>query len=265
MALHHILILAIIQGITEFLPISSSGHLVLTGKVLGWTDQGLAIDVAVHVGTLLSVMLYFWRDVGALANGALKLTTGRKGPERKLFLNVVIGTIPIVIVGFLLKDEISHYLRNVELIAWTTIGFGILLLLADKLGMTAWRLEHISWRVSLAIGLAQVLALLPGTSRSGITMTAGRMLGIERSESARFSLLLSIPTIAAAGLLVGIEIHQAGNVALEKDALIAAAIAFVAGYISIWAMMAWLKRASFTVFVLYRLLLGGILLGWIYL
>ena len=264
MALYHILILAVIQGVTEFLPISSSGHLVLTGKALGWPDQGLAIDVAVHVGTLLSVMVYFWRDVWALFKGASKLATGRKGPERQLFTNVLIGTIPIVIAGFLLKEEITAYLRDVELIAWTTIGFGLLLWLTDKLGMTAWRLEHISWRSSLAIGVAQILALVPGTSRSGITITAARMLGVERSDAARFSMLLSIPTIAAAGTLVGIDIYESGNAILERDALIAAGIAFVAGILSIWGMMAWLRHASFTLFVLYRLLLGGILLGWIY-
>lgn len=265
MALYHILVLALVQGITEFLPISSSGHLVLTGKVLGWPDQGLAIDVAVHMGTLLAVMLYFWRDIWFMILGVGKLCIGRFGTETRLLINVIVATLPIVGVGYYFQDTIAHHLRDVELIAWTTIGFGILLWVADKIGLTVWRVEHVTIKTALVIGLAQILALVPGTSRSGITMTAARLLGMERSDSARFSMLMSIPTIAAAGTLTGIEIVQTNNVALEHDMILAAALAFGAGFLSIFALMAWLKRATYTPFVLYRILLGGGLLMWVYL
>ncbi len=265
LVLYHLFVLALVQGFTEFLPISSSGHLVLTGKLLGWSDQGLAIDVAVHLGTLLAVMLYFWRDLWMMMVGIGKLCIGRTGVETRMLINVIVATIPVVIAGYLLQDTIEAHLRDVRLIAWATIGFGVLLWIADKVGLTVWRVEHLTLKSAFLIGCAQVLALIPGTSRSGITMTAARFLGMERSDSARFSMLMSIPTIAAAGMLIVLEIMQSDNVSLEHDMILAAALAFVAGFLSIFALMAWLKRATYTPFVLYRILLGGGLLAWVYL
>ncbi len=264
MALYQILVLAIVQGLTEFLPISSSGHLVLTGKLLCWPDQGLAVDVAVHIGTLFAVTLYFWRDIWMMFIGLGRIVTGRGGTQAAILINVVVGTIPVVIVGFLAKDYVALGLRNVELIAWTTIGFGIVLWIADRVGMTVWRVEHMGIRSALAIGCAQVLALVPGTSRSGITMTAGRILGLERSESARFSMLLSIPTILAAGLLTGLDIYEDGNLNLGSDVVLAAGLSFVTGLLAIALMMRWLRHAGFGPFVLYRIALGGGLLYLIY-
>jgi undecaprenyl-diphosphatase len=258
------LILAVVQGLTEFLPISSSGHLVLTGKVMCWEDQGLAIDVAVHVGTLFAVALYFWRDIWMMTIGLGRLVTGRGGPQAKVLISVVVGTIPVVIVGFLAKDYVALVLRDVEIIAWTTIGFGILLWVADRVGMTVWRVEHLGVSSALLIGLSQVLALIPGTSRSGITMTSARLLGLERAEAARFSMLLSIPTILGAGLLTGLDIYEEGNMALGADVILAAAMSFVAGLVAIALMMRWLRHAGFGPFVIYRLLLGGLLLYWVY-
>ncbi len=263
-ALHHILVLAIVQGLTEFLPISSSGHLILFGKVLGWPDQGLAIDVAVHVGSLVAVMAYFWRDVLQLFVGVGRLATGRGGYPAQLVRNIAVATVPVLIVGFLAKDYIATVLRDVEVIAWATLGFGVVLWLADKVGMTIRRMEHLGWGAALGIGLMQVLALIPGTSRSGITMTAGRLLGLERTEAARFSLLLSIPTIVAAGGLTGWDVYQAGDLRLGMDMAIAAGFSFLAALIAIAAMMSWLKHAGFGPFVLYRLALGGGLLWWAY-
>jgi len=149
-------------------------------------------------------------------------------------------------------------------VAWATLGFGVLLWVADRTGMTIRRIEHMGYGEALVIGLSQVLALIPGTSRSGITMTAARMLGYERAEAARFSMLLSIPTILAAGLLTGLDLYESGDVQLSLDALIAGGLAFATALIAIVAMMGWLKRASFLPFVLYRILLGGGLLIWIY-
>lgn len=264
MALHHLLILALVQGLTEFLPVSSSGHLVLTSRVLGWEDQGVVIDIAVHLGTLLAVLVYFRRDVLRIMAGALRLFTFRGGPDARLAIMLLIATLPIVLVGFLAQDVVETVFRSVEVIAWATIGFALLLWLADRIGMTLQRIEHLGVLGALLIGLAQVLALIPGTSRSGITMTAGRFLGMERTEAARFSLLLSIPTIVGAGTLKGTQVWQAGDIALGYDAAIAIGLAFVAGIASIAVMMRWLQTSGFGPFVIYRIALGILLLWWIY-
>lgn len=262
--LHQILVLAAVQGITEFLPISSSGHLVLTGKVLGWPDQGLAMDVAVHLGSLVAVCLYFHRDIWRMTLGAARAASGRGGDNARLFVNVVIATIPIFAAGYFLKDHAETVFRSVEIIAWATLGFGILLFIADKVGMTLRRVEHIGWITALVIGLAQVLALIPGTSRSGITMTAARFMGMEREDSARFSLLISIPAILAAAIVKGWDVYQAGDLSMTGDLALAAALSFVTALISIIVMMAWLRRAGYGPFVVYRILLGCGLLYWVY-
>jgi len=260
----HIAVLALVQGITEFLPISSQAHLILVSKVTGWPDQGLIIDVALHVGTLVAVMLYFWRDLWAMALGLVQLAKGRRNRMAKLAGYLVIATVPVLIAGFLIHHYIPGGIRNITAIAWATLGFGVLLWVGDKLGMTVRRVEHLNLGDVAIIGLAQALALIPGTSRSGITMTAARFLGLERPESARFSMLLSMPVIAGAGALEGWDLYQAGNAELTADALIAAALAFVAALIAIAAMMAWLRRASFAPFVVYRIVLGGVLLAGVY-
>jgi undecaprenyl-diphosphatase len=263
--LQHIILLAVVQGITEFLPISSSGHLVLAPAITGTADQGLLVDVAVHVGTLAAVLIYFWRDVFAMLGGFVRLFTGRINAGARLAIHIVLATIPVIAVGFYLKvSGIEEQLRSIEIIAWTTLGFGILLWIADKVGMTINRLEHMRWGGALFIGLAQVLALIPGTSRSGITMTAARFMGYERSDAAHFSMLLSIPVILGAGLLAGIDLHQAGNIALNEDILLAAGLSFLTALIAIALLMSWLKRSSFTPFAIYRILLGGGLLVWVY-
>jgi len=263
-ALYQLLILAVVQGLTEFLPISSSGHLVLTSRVLGWEDQGVVIDIAVHVGTLLAVMVYFWRDLGRVIVGTLRLATFRGGPEARMAIMLLIATLPIVAAGFLARDAVGTIFRSVELIAWATIGFALLLWLADRVGMTVLRIEHLGAFGALTIGLSQVLALIPGTSRSGITMTAGRFLGMERAEAARFSLLLSIPTIVGAGVLKGFEVWQVGDIALGYDAAIAIGFAFAGGLASIAVMMRWLQNSGFAPFVIYRIALGILLLWWVY-
>lgn len=264
MALYHIIVLALVQGLTEFLPISSSGHLVVTSQVMGWPDQGIVIDIAVHVGTLLAVVVYFWRDVMRVIAGTLRLMTFRGGPDARLAVMLLIATLPIVAAGFLAKDLVTTLFRSVEIIAWATIGFALVLWFADRIGMTLHRIEHVTPVSALVIGLAQVLALIPGTSRSGITMTAARFLGMERAEAARFSLLLSVPTIAGAGVLAGHDLWQAGDVRLGLDALLAAGLATVAGIAAIAAMMRWLRTSGFGPFVIYRLALGGALLYWLY-
>ncbi len=261
----NIAVLSVIQGITEFLPISSSGHLILVPALTGWPDQGLAIDAAVHVGTLGAVIVYFWRDLVQMIRGLSQLAIGRRSPAALLALNLVIGTIPVVVVGFLFRDFIESSLRAVEVIAWATIGFGVLLLIADRFGLTMRRLENLGLSDAVIIGLAQVLALVPGTSRSGITMTAARLLGYQRADAARFSMLLSIPVIAGAGVLIGLELQQAGNVQLGLTAALASLLAFCTALLAIAFLMRWLRSASFMPFVVYRLVLGAGLLAWLYL
>jgi len=260
----HIAILALVQGITEFLPVSSSGHLILVPALTGWPDQGLVIDVAVHVGTLGAVALYFRRDLRIMTAGIFRFIRGRRDSGAKLAGLVIIGTVPAVVAGYLLNKYYPGGIRGIEIIAWTTLAFGILLYAADQLGMTVRRIEHLRFGDVLIIGLAQALALIPGTSRSGITMTAARFLGFERREAARFSMLLSIPVIIGAGALKGFELYRMGDVQLTSDAFVAGGLAFFAALFTIAILMAWLKRSSFTPFVIYRIALGGFLLAAVY-
>lgn len=264
MDLLNLLVLAVVQGITEFLPISSSAHLILVPVIFGWPDQGLAIDIAVHVGTLAAVLLYFHRDVLDLVVGLWLAVRGRPDHRSRLVLHLVVATLPIIVAGLLAKDLVGTTFRSGLLIATTTIVFGIVLWFADR-GAERYdrELDQMTLRDAIIIGLAQVLAILPGTSRSGITMTAGLFLRFSRTESARFSMLLSIPTIAAAGLLATLDLLESGDATLQADALWAAFLAFVAALCAIWGLMKWLQTSSFTPFVIYRLVLGAFLLFWL--
>jgi len=267
--LFHLLILALVQGVTEFLPISSSGHLVLTWQAfdaLGVGADGhsaadrLILDVAVHLGTLLAVCGYFRSDVAAMARGVIGLAAGRRDDGARLTGLVIVATIPVVLAGFALKDRIAEHLRDASVIAWATIVFALVLYAADRLGGTLRRLERLQVPDAVLIGCLQILALIPGTSRAGITMAAGRFLGFARPEAARFSMLLAIPTILGAGVLAGLDIYRSGNLRLGLDALIAAGFAFAAAWLAIALLMRWLQRAGFTPFVVYRLVLGAGLL-----
>ncbi len=273
MPLLHVVILAIVQGITEFLPISSSGHLVLVWEGVQASgmqvpeqtmNQQLTLDVAVHVGTLFAVCLYFRRDIGVMLVGLGKVATGRLDAGARLAFFILLSALPLAVVGGLFKDAIALNLHDIEVVAWATIGFGIVLYLADRAGMTLRRIEHMTVLSAVLIGLAQVLALVPGTSRAGITMSMARILGFERAEAARFSMLMAIPAISGAGLLVSVDLIDAGDVTLGANAIIAAGLAFIFALIAIAALIGWLQRASFTPFVVYRLILGAVLLGWIY-
>ena len=264
-----ILILAAIQGITEFLPISSSGHLILVPKLTGLTDQGLMLDVAVHVGTLVAVILYFWRDVfgmvSALSRIFQQISNRRKlDAEFWLFCKLVLATLPAMGVGLYVNKYMGANLRTLEIIGWATLFFGILLFAADKINMTVRKMEHISFGGAFFIGLMQAISLVPGTSRAGITMTAARFLGVERQDAARFSLLLSIPTIIGAGVLKGYELSESTDRVLFYDVLTVTGLSFLFALVAISLLMVWLRRASFTPFVIYRILLGGVLLGIVY-
>jgi len=261
MDLLQLLVLALVQGITEFLPISSSAHLILVPEFTGWADQGMEVDVAVHLGTLLAVMLYFWHE--RRKQPAAPAGEGALAVDWALLLKVVVATLPVVAVGFLIKDYAAVALRNGTVIALTTIVFGVMLYLADR-ARGSRTLAQMSMRDAIIIGVAQAIALIPGVSRSGVTMTAALFLGYSRIDAAKFSLLLSIPTILGASVLIGHELYQTGQLAIPRDVWLAALLAFVAALLAIRAMMAWLRRASFTPFAVYRLVLGGGLLVWLY-
>ncbi len=266
MTLFQLAVIAVVQGITEFLPISSSGHLRLIPFLTDWPDQGLVIDIAVHVGTLLAVLAYLWRDVLAMLGGLLRIGSGMQDPGVRLIVYLVIATVPTVAAGYAVTRFLdADWRTSLATIAWATVGFAVLLYVSDRIGLTVRRVEHMRGATAFAIGLAQVFALIPGASRAGVTMAAARLMGFERRDSARFSMLMSIPTIAAAGAFAGWEAVESGDPLLQADALIAAAIAFLAALAAIAAMMGWLRRASFTPFVIYRLGLGAVLLGIVYL
>lgn len=267
-SLLQIVVLAVVQGITEFLPISSSAHLVLVPVFSSWPDQGLDMDIAVHVGTLGAVILYFWRDCLTMARGAALSLVGRTDPGGRLFWQIALATLPVIAAGLALKLLVGEQaMRSVLVIGWAMLGWGIVLWVVDRQCMTVRRLEHLPWGDAIIIGLAQVLSLIPGTSRAGITMTAARALGYERQDAARFSMLLSIPTILGAGTLAGLDMWQAGNDVLTRDAMMAAGLSFVTALVAIALLMQWLKRASFTPFVIYRVMLGAFLIafgmGWV--
>jgi len=265
MPLYHIIILAIIQGITEFLPVSSSGHLVLTHSLFanGQTDlcweTNRLIDVAVHVGTLLSVLLYFRKDILMMLCGVLK----PQSEGFKLGFYLAIASIPVIIAGLILQTIKPSFLCLVEVMAWMMLVFGIVLYFADKID-DGKEIKDMNWKSAIVIGLSQMLALIPGVSRSGITMTSARFLGFSRVEAARFSLLLSIVAISGAGLLTSLDLIGADNMNLGFEVLTAVILSFIAGYIAISLMMKWLSMATFMPFVIYRVVLGIVLLGLIY-
>ncbi|BES72464.1 undecaprenyl-diphosphate phosphatase [Marinobacter nanhaiticus D15-8W] len=261
MDLWQTIVLAIIQGLTEFLPISSSAHLILPSQVLGWTDQGLAFDVAVHVGTLLAVMGYFRQDVIRLSSAWFADTAQRRtGPDSRLAWAIILATVPAGLAGVLFNDFIEEELRSALVIALATIGFGLVLWWSDAVGRRERGLDGLGWRDALLIGIAQALALIPGTSRSGITMTAALFLGYKREAAARFSFLLSIPLIIAAGLLKGMELAETGTEAQWIDILVGTAVSFASAVICIHLFLRFLDRLGFMPYVIYRLLLGALLL-----
>jgi undecaprenyl-diphosphatase len=247
--------------LTEFLPVSSSAHLILLPHLEGWADQGLAFDVAVHVGTLIAVIGYFRRELSRMGRDWVgSLAVGRMVGESRLAWAVLLGTIPVGLAGLLFKGLVETTLRSPLVIAWATIGFALLLWWADAKRRGLRRESGIGWRDALVIGVAQALALIPGTSRSGITMTAGLMLGLSRSAAARFSFLLSIPAIALAGGLHLLELWTGDGAVAWNVLLLGGLTAGITAYLCIHVFLKLLERIGMLPFVIYRLLLGGVLL-----
>jgi undecaprenyl-diphosphatase len=259
-----IITLAIIQGLTEFLPISSSAHLILVPHLFGWQDQGLAFDVAMHIGSLIAVLFYFRQDLKLLLlNGFESIKTRQFTSESRLLWGIIVATIPVAVVGLLITT--THWdqtLRSPTVIAVTLIFFGLLLGLADWLSKHERDEYSLSWRDIMLIGLAQALALIPGTSRSGVTMTAALLLGLRRKAAARFSFLLSIPGILLAGLHESVLLIKQDEAVAWLDLLLGALFSALSAYFCIKIFLGILDRIGMLPFVFYRLILGVVLIIW---
>ena len=249
-----ILILAIIQGVSEFLPVSSAAHTVLISKYFNFNNQNLLVDICLHLGSLIAIIFYFRKDLFNLIK------------NKNFLIKILIGTVPIVPVGFILyKSGLINNLRNLEMIAWMSLIFGILLYLSDKVKITKKIENDFTNRSALIIGIFQVLALIPGVSRSGITITSGRLLGFSRFDSAKVSFFLSIPTLAAASLLGIINIYNEDSVELNFIAIIAVIFSFIFSYLSIAFFLNFIKKFTLSVFIIYRIALSIFILAIVYL
>lgn len=256
-----IIVLAIVQGLTEFLPISSSGHLILVPNVVGWTDQGLVFDVAVHFGSLAAVSIFFRHDLAGLIRGGVSLLSGRADSmEAKMAAGIGLGTLPAAIAGLLFAGWIAENLRNPMIVAATLAGYGLIMGLADRLGRKQRNITDITIRDALLIGLAQALALIPGTSRSGITITAGLALGLTRQDAARFSFVLSVPVILLATGYEFLVVMLSDQSVAWGQLAVAAAISAVVAYLSIEVFMRFVTKMGLVPFAVYRVLLAGVII-----
>lgn len=265
MDLTQIIILSFVQGLTEFLPVSSSGHLILMPHLLGWSDQGIEMDVAVHLGTLAAVILYFWKDLWAMISSFFSYVLSgfnRKhlNSDVRLGLGIILATIPAVIAGFVLKKIGIDLVRHVSIVGYTSIGFGLLLFIADKCGQKWHSMDSMTYGRGFVIGIAQALALIPGTSRSGACLTAGRFMGFDRVTAARYAFLLSIPSIFGAGVLTAIDAWKAQANFWTMDTIYAVFFSGLFGLMAIRFMLYYLARYSLTPFVIYRVILGGMII-----
>ena len=260
MPLYHLILISLIQGITEFLPVSSSGHLILLPGLTGLTDQGPVIDVAAHVGTLLAVITYFWSDVRHILHGLPQVVRGQfDSPSARLLVAFTLATLPVMALGLILKlSGLSDALRSITVIGWSMLVFGVLLYWMDQRARATRQIEDLTLRDAWILGLWQALALIPGTSRSGITITGALNAGFNRKEAARIAMLMSIPTIIASGALTSLDLIG-GTVPL-RDTAIVVALSFAAALVALSLMMRLLSRLTYAPYVIYRIGLGLTLL-----
>ena len=249
-----IFILSLIQGVSEFLPVSSSAHLVLFSEYYEFNNQNLLIDISLHLGSLIAIIFYFRRDLFNFVQ------------NKSFLIKIILGTIPIIPVGYILyKTELINFLRSLEVIGWMSLIFGILLYISDKYKITKKIDTEFTNSSAIIIGLFQVLALIPGVSRSGITITSGRLLGFNRLDSAKISFFLSIPTLGAASLLGIYNIYKEGNAELNFLAIIAVLFSFIFSYVTISLFLNFIKKFSLNLFVIYRIVLSLLILAMVYL
>ena len=249
-----ILILSVIQGISEFLPVSSAAHLVLVSKYYAFTNQNLLIDICLHLGSLIAIIVYFRNDLFHVIK------------NKKFLIKIFIGTIPIIPVGYILyQTRLIDQLRSLEVIGWMSLIFGILLYVSDKSKVTKKIDTELTNKSAFFIGLFQILSLIPGVSRSGITITSGRMLGFNRVDSAKISFFLSIPTLAAASIIGIYNIYIEGSTELNFLAIIAVIFSFIFSYLTIALFFNFIKKFSLNIFIIYRIILSLLILGVVYL
>jgi len=250
-------LIGIIQGFTEFLPISSSGHLVLFAKLTNWEDQGLFTDISVHFGTLFAVILYLRKEIYYLLSDIFQFRIF----EDQIIFKIIISTFPAILLGYFIYDYVSLYFRSIQLIAISSIVFAIILYFADKISIQAKSWQNITYKEAFVVGLFQVLAFIPGASRAGVTITGARFLGYDRSNAAKFSMVLSIPIIIASMTLSLINVFNEEQVAVNfYHSFSAAIVAFITALLSIIFLMHFIKKANFNIFIIYRIILGIILL-----
>ncbi len=270
MPLLHIIILALVQGLSEFLPISSSGHLIMTHHLLGGGDNmwghNLTMDIAVHIGTLFAIIIYCWKDLIKMLGALIRVATGKTKDKNEIRLIgfLIVASIPVLALGFYFHLEEPQWARSLPVAAWSLIIFGLLLGVADKFMPMKRTVEEMTWKDACLVGLAQMLALIPGTSRSGITMTAGRALGFSRVEAARFSFLLAVISVSGAGAVGVLDFMENPSTELLTDMAIGAGVACIAALCAMHVLMKWLVSHSFMPFVYYRVALGGLLLALIH-
>lgn len=254
-----IIVLSLIQGLTEFLPVSSSAHLILPGLLTDWPDQGLAFDIAVHAGSLLAVLAYFRREMAQFAISGTRLVVRQRYDEHtELLLKIFVASLPVVIVGYSLKDWVATELRSVLVIATSTMVFAVALWWGDR---HRGAIDQPNWTQTLLIGAAQVLAIVPGTSRSGITITAALLLGLSRTGAARFSFLLSIPAISGAAVLATLDLLEADDSTRWTELALGTGLAAICAYACIHYFIALVERTGMMPYVIYRLVLGSVLVG----
>jgi undecaprenyl-diphosphatase len=263
MGLFRAVVLGIVQGVTEFLPISSSAHLRIVPELLGWPDAGAAYTAMIQLGTVAAVIVYFWRDLVRLARAFVEgLRRGQPlgTPDARLAWFVIVGTLPVAILGLLFKHDIETSLRSLYVIAVAMIGLALVLLLAERIAAHRRTLSEMTWRDGIIIGLCQAVALVPGSSRSGTTLTGGLALGFRREDAARYSFLLSVPATTAAGLFEMRHLVRSGEPFSGVDVVVGTVVAFLSGILAIAWLLRFLRTRSTLVFIVYRLLLGGVLL-----
>ncbi len=249
-----ILLLSIVQGITEFLPISSSSHLIIISELLSFEKQNLSIDVSLHIGSFIAVIIYFYKDISNFL------------VNKFLFLKIFVSSIPVMLVGyFLIQTNLIEQIRSIEVIGWTTLIFGILLYFSDKFSLEKNIENHLDYKSAIFIGLFQILSLIPGVSRSGITITAARILKFKRFDSAKISFLLSLPTLGAVSVFGLNNLIQSQNFNFSLLNLIAILMSFIISLITIHFFLKYIKKFSLKIFVLYRVILGILLLVLAYL
>jgi undecaprenyl-diphosphatase len=260
------IVLGLVQGLTEFLPISSSAHLRITAAFAGWGDPGAAFTAVTQIGTEAAVILYFGKKIGRVISSwyfSIYKPEYRGNPDARMGWLIIVGSVPIVVLGLLFQESIEHAFRDLRLIASTLIGFGILLWIADRIGRQERDLDHLTVRHGLGFGFAQALALIPGVSRSGGTITGGLLLGYKRADAAEYSFLLAVPAVLGSGFYKLTDIGE-GQAPAVGPTILATVVAFGVGYAVIAWLMAFIKRGTFVPFVLYRIAMGLLLLALIF-